>query len=174
MRQHQRWEHQHVIIFFGCNIIKILPRLWNVLLNKIIQYQWLTVYAHRPLYRNTVWQGDESVIFRLWAHDEGSRSPYVPHCSTHLLVRFVAVSNDGLTVNILKVTACNRKVAKSTVPFQIAAVNDGVELEVGILVRIVVAKQTNQELLTGLLLRYTGVKGWWCDGLVGLLWKRVR
>ena len=40
------------------------------------------------------------------------------------------------------VTARDRQVAKNTIPFRIAAVNDGVELEIGIAVQIVVNEQT--------------------------------
>ena len=50
--------------------------------------------------------------------------------------------------------------AKSTIPLQIANVNDGVDLGVGILVRNVVAIKTIQELLAGVSLRCTDVGGW--------------
>ena len=72
----------------------------------------------------------------------GSRNLRVPRCSVLLFVRIVAVSKRGLAVNIVMVTARDRQVAKNTVPFRIAAVNGGVELEVGIVFRIVVDEQT--------------------------------
>ena len=63
--------------------------------------------------------------------------------------------------------------AKSTIPLQIANVNDGVDLGVGILVRNVVAIKTIKKILPGVLLRCTDGGGWGYDGLVRFSWKQV-
>ena len=64
--------------------------------------------------------------------------------------------------------------AKSTIPLQIANVNDGVDLGVGILVQNIVAINTIQKLLAGALLCCTDGGGWGSDGLVRFSWKQVR
>ena len=51
--------------------------------------------------------------------------------------------------------------------------NDGGGLEVGIVVQIVVAKKTIQELLTGISLCHTDVENGYGDALIGLSWRRV-
>ena len=103
--------------------------------------------------RIAICEGGESAIFQLGAHDDGSRNPYVLHQSILLSVCFFIESKDGLAVNIVTVTACDRQVVNGTISSQIAAMNGVVERGVGIFVENVVARQTIQEFLGGMSLR---------------------
>ena len=110
--------------------------------------------------RIAICEGGESSIFRLGAHDDSSGNPCVPHRSICLSVCFFIVSKAGLAVNIMTVTACDRQVVKSTISPRIAAMNNVVERGVEFFVGNVVARQTIQELLEGMLLcRFDG-GGW--------------